>query len=72
MINAHIAEEDLENAIAPDVIDVIMYVAIAKLATILARGLTSVIAYQENAVGNYHSHASVLVAGNVHVNNANL
>ena len=65
MINANIAEKDLENALAKDVIDVIMYDAIANYAIIAAKGLTNAFAYQENAVGNYHSHASVLVAGNV-------
>ena len=72
MRNADIAEKDLENAIAIDVIDVITYDAIAKLATIAAKGLTNVFAYQENAVANYHSHAFALVAGNVHVNHANV
>ena len=65
MINVDIAKRDLENAIAKDVIDVSTYDAIAKFATVAAKGLTNVFAYQENAVGNYHSHASVLVAGNV-------
>ena len=65
MINADIAERDLENVSARDVLDVITYDAFAKVATTAVKGLTNVFAYQENAVGNYHSHASVLVAGNV-------
>ena len=65
MINVNIAEKDLENVIAKDVIDVITYAAIVKVATTATKGLTNVFAYQENAVGNYHSHASVLAAGNV-------
>ena len=65
MINANIAGKGLENAVAKDVIDVITYDATAKFATTAAKGLTNAFAYQENAVGNYHSHASVPVAGNV-------
>ena len=72
MINADIARKDLENANAKDVIDVIMYDAIAKLATTAAEGLTNALAYQENAVENYHWHASALAAGNVQVNHANV